>query len=265
VSVNDRIILDKILEQQNAALAPEVTPSKFFEIFTAEQILKDYDLSYDEIESGIVGDGGNGGVDSLYLFLNGELVQDDTDVGMIRKSVVIDLVIIQAKTSAGFSEASIDRLKAFTEDLLDLSKDVTSLSSVYNSEVLAIITRFRSLYEELAAKFPTLRVIYCYASKGEQPSPNVARKRSGSDGVMARLETPRTAISRLKVLCGFCNLDLERTLSSQAKPAVQRRCVCAVHFRRCWLVPQFTAHDEVAAPSTCLPMLLLSANRGAYT
>jgi hypothetical protein len=57
LSVNDRIILDKILEQQKLALAPELTPSKFFEIFTAEQILKDYDLSYDEIESGIVGDG----------------------------------------------------------------------------------------------------------------------------------------------------------------------------------------------------------------
>ncbi len=176
MSVNDRIILDKILEQQKLALAPELTPSKFGEIFTAEQILKDYDLSYDEIESGIVGDGGNGGVDSLYIFLNGELVQDDTDVATIRKSVVIDLVVIQAKTSAGFSEASVDRLKAFTEDLLDLSKDVSSLSSVYNPEVLAIITRFRSLYEELAAKFPALRVVYCYASKGDQPSTNVARK-----------------------------------------------------------------------------------------
>jgi hypothetical protein len=44
LSVNDRIILDKILEQQKLALAPELTPSKFFEIFTAEQILKDYDL-----------------------------------------------------------------------------------------------------------------------------------------------------------------------------------------------------------------------------
>src|SRR5580704_3604353 len=147
LSVNDRIILDKILEQQNAALAPEVTPSKFFEIFTAEQILKDYDLSYDEIESGIVGDGGDGGVDSLYLFLNGELVQDDTDTGSIRKSVSIELIIIQAKTSAGFSEGALDRLKAFTEDLLDLSKDVSTLSSVYNADVLSIIKRFRSIYE----------------------------------------------------------------------------------------------------------------------
>lgn len=80
MSANDRIILDKVLEQKHQELAPELAPSKFFEIFTAEQILKDYDLSYDELESGIVGDGGDGGADSLYLFLNGELVQDDTDL-----------------------------------------------------------------------------------------------------------------------------------------------------------------------------------------
>src|SRR5436305_13180686 len=99
MSANDRIILDKILEQKHKELAPELAPSKFFEVFAAEQILKDFDLSYDELESGIVGDGGDGGVDSLYLFLNGELVQDDTDISSVRKNIAIDLVIIQAKTS----------------------------------------------------------------------------------------------------------------------------------------------------------------------
>jgi hypothetical protein len=176
VSSNDRIILDKILEQKRAGVAPDTSASRFFEIFTAEQILKDYDLSYDEIDSGIVGDGGDGGVDSLYLFLNGELVQDDTDLSGVRKNVSIELVLIQAKSSPGFSEAAIDRLKAFTEDLLDLSKDVSSLSSVYNQAVLTIIKRFRSLYENLAAKFPSLTVSYCYASRGDQPHQNVARK-----------------------------------------------------------------------------------------
>ena len=176
MSANDRIILDKILEQKQQELAPQISAPKFFEIFTAEQILKDYDLSYDEIESGIVGDGGDGGVDSLYLFLNGELVQDDTDTGSIRKSVSIELIIIQAKTSAGFSEGALDRLKAFTEDLLDLSKDVSTLSSVYNADVLSIIKRFRSIYEALAARFPKLTVSFRYASKGDVAHPNVARK-----------------------------------------------------------------------------------------
>jgi hypothetical protein len=176
VSANDRIILDKILEQKRQEVAPDIPPSKFFEIFTAEQILKDYDLSYDEIESGIVGDGGNGGVDSLYVFLNGELVQDDTDTAVLRRNVSIELVVIQAKTSAGFSESTIDRLKAFAEDLLDLSRDVSSLTSVYNEDVLSIIKRFRAIYEALASRFPALTVSFRYASKGDEVHPNVSRK-----------------------------------------------------------------------------------------
>jgi AIPR protein len=176
MSANDRIILDKILDQKRKELAPDILPSKFFEIFTAEQILKDYDLSYDEIETGIVGDGGNGGVDSLYVFLNGELVQDDTDTTTLRRSVSIEFVVIQAKTSPGFSESTIDRLKAFTEDLLDLSRDVSSLISVYNEDVICIIKRFRTIYESLASRFPSLTVSFRYASKGDEVHPNVARK-----------------------------------------------------------------------------------------
>src|SRR5207249_3641668 len=93
----------------------------------------------------------------------------------------------QAKTSAGFSEAAIDRLKAFTEDLLDLSKKVSTLKAVYNADVLEILSRFRSLYESLAAKFPTLTVSYRYASKGDQIHPNVERKVEGLKKVVRQL------------------------------------------------------------------------------
>src|ERR1700730_10886215 len=56
------------------------------------------------------------------------------------------------------------------------SKNVSSLSAVDNQDVLSIIKRFRSVYETLAAKFPSLTVSYRYASKGDQPHPNVSRK-----------------------------------------------------------------------------------------
>jgi hypothetical protein len=131
MTANDRIILDKILEQKQQEIAPTLAASKYFEIFTAGEIVKDYDLSYEEIESGIVGDGGDGGVDATYLFVNGELVQDDTEVSSLKRNVSIDLLLIQSKTGASFSEGAVDRLRAFTDDLLDLSRDVATLVSVY--------------------------------------------------------------------------------------------------------------------------------------
>jgi len=85
---NDVIILDETLEQKRLELAPDLTPSDYFEIFTAEQILKDFDLSYDEIASGIVGGGNDGGIDGLYLLVNGDLIQEDTDVSELKKTLL---------------------------------------------------------------------------------------------------------------------------------------------------------------------------------
>jgi hypothetical protein len=57
MSENDRIVLKAVLAEQKAAKAPELSDNAYFEIFTAEHILKDFDLSYDEIQSGQVGGG----------------------------------------------------------------------------------------------------------------------------------------------------------------------------------------------------------------
>jgi hypothetical protein len=77
---NDQIILDETLVQLRRERGGERSESSFLELFVAEQVLKDYDLSIDEIESGLVGDGGDGGIDAIYATVNGELVQDDTDL-----------------------------------------------------------------------------------------------------------------------------------------------------------------------------------------
>jgi hypothetical protein len=173
---NDVIILDKILEQRHANIAPELDAPTFFELFVAEQVLKDYDLSYDELKGGRVGGGGDGGIDAIYLFANGELVQEDTDLSSLKRQVAIDLIIIQAKGQAGFSETALDKLYAVTADLLNLAADDSALARVYNADLLEAMSTFKATYEALAARFPKLTVSYSYATKGDQPHPNVQRK-----------------------------------------------------------------------------------------
>lgn len=173
---NDVIILDKTIEQRHADIAPELDNPTFFELFVAEQILKDYDLSYDELKAGRVGGSGDGGIDALYLFVNGELVQEDTDLSILKKQVAIDLKIIQSKGQAGFTEAALDKLFFVTNDLLNLGANYDQLAKVYNSDLLSAIKSFKETYEALAARFPKLTVSYVYATKGDEPHPNVARK-----------------------------------------------------------------------------------------
>ncbi len=104
MSANDRIILDEILKQRQQEVDPNLAQSEFFELFTAEQILKDHDFSYDEIDSGLVDDGGDGGIDGYYLLVNGELVQEDSDYSYLRKNIDVELVLIQSKMGGGFQE-----------------------------------------------------------------------------------------------------------------------------------------------------------------
>lgn len=173
---NDKIILDEILKQRQAEIDPASSSSDFFELFTAEQVVKDYDLSYDEIESGIVGDSGDGGIDAIYLFINGELVQEDPDYTHLKKNIHLDMIIVQAKTAPGFQETPVERFITVSDDIFDLSKHADSLSTIYNESLIESINSFRLVHQQLAAKFPTLRVSFFYVCKGEKPDINVERK-----------------------------------------------------------------------------------------
>lgn len=125
MSSNDQIILDQILEQQRAERASHLAAPKYFELFVGEQLLKHYDLSYDEIEPGLVDGGGDGGIDGFFVFVNGELVREDTDLSGLKKDVVIETIIFQAKTETSFREKSLDGIAATLRDLFDLSQPLT--------------------------------------------------------------------------------------------------------------------------------------------
>jgi hypothetical protein len=191
---NDRIILDQVLAQQHQARAPTLSASKYFELFVTEQVLKDYDLSADEIESGLIGDSGDGGIDSIYLLVNGELVREDFDPSQVKKDPAVELVLIQAKSSAGFAETPVERFITVSDDILDLAKPVKELKSVYNTSVLDAIERFRNTYTALAAKFPSFSITYVYGCKGESPAASVVHKGEKlQQAVLARFATSHVA------------------------------------------------------------------------
>ena len=122
MSNNDLILFEAILERNHQAQAPAKKPEEFFELFAAEQVLKDLDLSYEELESGLVAGSNDCGIDGLYVFVNGELVQEDTDLS-VKKNMMVDAVVIQAKTSKSFQETLINKLTVATKDLLRLNSD----------------------------------------------------------------------------------------------------------------------------------------------
>ena len=177
MSNNDQIVLEKTIEQLVDDESFGGSLSDFFELFCAEQILKDYDLSTPEIESGIIGGGGDGGIDGFYLFVNQELAQDDFDISSVKKGAKIELVLIQAKLEGGFKETPVERFITFSECIFNLGKEVSDFEEIFNRDVLNAIVLFRKIYESSLTKKIKLEVTFCYCTKGVRIEGNVLGKK----------------------------------------------------------------------------------------
>ena len=144
--------------------APNLKESAAFERYSIEQILKDADLSDDEIQSGNFGGADDGGVDAMYLFVNRKLVQDETELP--EQVLDVQLVIVQAKMEKGFSETAIEKLSTFTRDLLNFSRPVADMTYL-NSVAKDAITRFRTKYGFILGSPHTLKIEFHYSIKGD--------------------------------------------------------------------------------------------------
>ncbi len=60
---NDVKVLNEILEGKRTQLAPEMSEPDFFQFFAAQQVLRNYQIDADDIQSGLVDGDGDGGID----------------------------------------------------------------------------------------------------------------------------------------------------------------------------------------------------------
>jgi hypothetical protein len=93
----DRYLLGEIIKTEHQENARRMRIDKYFELFSAEQVLKglEFDLDPEQIRSGVLGNGGDGGIDSIYLFANRRLVREDSELDkFVEQQVSIELVIL---------------------------------------------------------------------------------------------------------------------------------------------------------------------------
>lgn len=190
MSSNDLVLIRELILQRNDELAPELSKSEYFNIFAAEQALKDRDLSYDEISDGIIDGGGDGGIDAIYLFINDTLCREIIDPSDYKRYVPVELVFIQSTTARGFTEDYMNRFCATARDLLDLDSDRVNLNSVYNYSLIEKINLFSECFKALASKLPKLSISYFYAAFATEIHPNVQRKVDHLKGVVENAFSP---------------------------------------------------------------------------
>src|SRR5580704_12315008 len=140
-----------------AEFDPEIAP---FEFFCAEQFLKSHILLTDEdILSGVVGKSNDGGVDSFYFIVNGQLVKEDTHLPSQAQQAA-HLVFIQSKENKGFAPNSVDKFETFTDDLLDLGKTPEQYGRKYHIKLLDMMRTFKIKYRQLSMPQTTIDYYY---------------------------------------------------------------------------------------------------------
>ena len=109
--------------------------------------------------------------------MNGSLIQEDTEIGIdnFGRNLTIDLHIIQAKLEAGFGETTIQKFNTTFNELFDLSNSLDQFQSVYNTNLLDIVKKFRQIWTVHASKFPEFNVNFHYVSIGDEIHTNVQR------------------------------------------------------------------------------------------
>ena len=139
-------------------------------MFTNEQILKDFDLDNDELSEGIIDGGDDGGIDSIYMFLNGQLCDD----GMLDEENLsnfktnntnITLYMLQTKETETFKENVTKFILSTVKDFFSLG---TTLSrTVYNPLLIEKRELFKKIFLELAPFHPNLDIRFAYSTKGK--------------------------------------------------------------------------------------------------
>ncbi len=180
MSESARDVLKAVVEDQRSRHYPGMVVGKYFEIFSSEQILKilGFDPDSQQIESGIVGGGNEGGVDSIYLFCNKRLIREDTSLNDFKgQQVNLELIVVQSKHETSFKESAITKFNDFAENCLKFGADFTAApcTTLYSPALLDAVKRFHKLYKP--SQRPTLTLKFYYASVADRVDSKVATRR----------------------------------------------------------------------------------------
>lgn len=164
---NDIILIDSIISDRIEQRLPSADKGEVFEYLACEQILKDFDLTKDEILSGSVDGKDDGGIDSIYIFVNGNLLTDINDFSWPKCSCEISVFIITCKHRDTFVQEPLNNEYATVSEIFDLSRSEDDLKASYNDEVLMMRRLFSTAYINTASYLDKLSFNFVYASRGD--------------------------------------------------------------------------------------------------
>lgn len=185
---NELVLLDQTLATLQTEREAPLTDDHAFEIVACTQVLRDREMSADEVEDGVVGGGNDGAIDGIYTFLADTLLAEDSDAlqdeypaNRLPVSTTLTLVLVQAKRASSFTETAIDLVADSTRRLLDLGEPEDDLAALYSEAVLAKVALFRSALRKFGARHLKVHIEFSYVTRGDTSNVNSKVQKKAND------------------------------------------------------------------------------------
>lgn len=174
---NNQLLLKECINQDFADSNSYPNISDYFEFFAASQVLKNYNMSDDELDNGLTGGGLDGGCDGIYIFLNGDLISADQIENLSApKGSSLTMSIVQAKNTFSFKEDAIMKWKTVSENLLSMSNPLDSFKQRYSEATIDGFGMYRDIITKLIRCQLKCTIQYYYVTLAAEVHPNVKQQ-----------------------------------------------------------------------------------------
>lgn len=198
---NNKIILEGCISQYQHENQLESVASEIFELFTISQITKHMNITYENIYNSIVDGGNDGGIDSILIIVNDEVVEsiDELEELNLSNSSKTRFYITQCKKENSFKELTIDKLISSCSMIFDLEKDETYLEARFNSDLLEKILILRAAWLKTSIKGGDLLIElnYCCIAPKIEISSSFTSKRTQ----LEKLISDKCSTPEVKFIC----------------------------------------------------------------
>lgn len=164
---NDLILIDSIIEERILNKLPSDKKDEVFEFLVYEQVLKEYDLSADDIKAGSVDGRNDGGIDAIYILVNGHLISDAKSSLLPKTNANLEAYFFTCKHRDAFKQDPVNSICTSLQELLDFSKSNKELDGEYNEDVFEKRGIFLSTYKKVATILEKFSIRVIFASRGD--------------------------------------------------------------------------------------------------
>jgi hypothetical protein len=199
---NELVLLDQMLQQLQRVYPTPLTEDRVFDLFVSEQVLCDYRVSAEDAALGIVRGENDGALGGVYVFLDGRLLSEESDVlkddfapGKIASGTSLDLRLVRSDRRASFIESCLDEVGESVRRLLSLAEKDADLAELYGPAVVTRTGMFRTALRKFAARNLQIGISFSYATRGQvdEISSNIKMKAEELEQQLSNVLTGVTA------------------------------------------------------------------------